>query len=114
MDLYHSRAGWIGVEASGLDSRIDLAPLPDPVLADSFGSIDPAAFHAIGPIDLGVQGAENGLNVSAVKDVIYVYEQITVCHRQPLYWLSISRLLKAEAAPKRDHPQIDPTGNHAS
>jgi hypothetical protein len=83
MDLYHSRAGWIGVEASGFDSWIDLAPLPYPVLADSFASVDPAAFHAIGPIDLGVQGAENGLNVSAVKDVIYVYEQITVCHRQP-------------------------------
>jgi hypothetical protein len=71
MDLYYNCASWIGVEALRFDHRIDLSPLPQPVLADGLVSIDPAPFHAIGPIDLWMHGGENGLNVAAIKRGIY-------------------------------------------
>ncbi len=32
--VYHDRAIWIGLKALRLDARIDLGPLPQPVLAD--------------------------------------------------------------------------------
>jgi hypothetical protein len=67
VDLDYSFASWIGMEALRLNHRIDLFPLPLPVLADGLVSIDPAAFHAVGPIHFWVHGGENGVNVEAIK-----------------------------------------------
>ena len=71
MDLDYNRASWIGMEAPGLNHRIDLFPLPLPILADGLLSVDPAAFHAVGPIDLGVHSGQNSIDVTVIKCCVY-------------------------------------------
>lgn len=113
MDLYYSCASWIGVEALRFNHRIDLSPLPHPVLADGLASVDPASFHAIGPIDLWVHGGKNGLNVAAIKRGIDGQKQITVCHRPPFIAQYMTAFVK-DTASQRNNPQIDSQAKHAA
>jgi hypothetical protein len=84
MHLNHDCARWVGKETPGLDSRIDLAPLPKPVLANGFATVDPAAFHAVGPIDVRVHGRQHRVNVMAIERVVCANEQFAIGHLKRL------------------------------
>src|ERR1043166_1184118 len=99
MHLYHSCASWISVKALRLDRRIDLAPLPQPILADSFSTAYPAAFHAVRPIDVGVHGGQNGINVAAVECLIYLKKQVLLSHLRIPLVISIKRLRERATLP---------------
>jgi hypothetical protein len=64
----------IGEKTAGFNSRVDLTPLPKPVLSDSFTPMNPAPFHAIRPRDIWVHGGQHGINVAPVERVIDLTE----------------------------------------
>ena len=73
---FHRHVSFIrGSEAHGLDGRIDHAPLPSPVVADTAVPEHGAALHAIGPGDIRVHRGQNGLDVPRIEGGIGFPEQ---------------------------------------
>ncbi len=54
-------------EANGFNMGIDHGPLTCPIAAHFVATVDVAAFHAVGPSDVGLHGGENAFHVASVK-----------------------------------------------
>jgi len=67
MYSYDNAAGRIGFDRLRFYVRIDHSPLPCPVGADAFVSMDPSAFHSVRPIDFRRHCRERTINVAGVE-----------------------------------------------
>src|SRR5687768_3887522 len=63
-------SAWAFAEAHGFDMRIDHGPLARPVSPHRFVPDFARAFHAVRPIHVRSQGAEDGLDVTCVEGVV--------------------------------------------
>ena len=67
--------------------RIDHAPLPRPVLANAFVSVNSAAFHAVGPFDIGSHRCQRAFDVAGIECGVGLFHESNsalcsrLCHR---------------------------------
>ena len=52
---------------SRFDVRVKLSPLTGPIVSDFAVPVDATAFHAVGPVDVGVHGFKDGVDVAGVE-----------------------------------------------
>jgi hypothetical protein len=67
VNVHHDSPGLVGLEAKWLYMRVDQQPLAGPVIADTAVAMDPAALHAVGPIDVWVHGRQSRFDVAGVE-----------------------------------------------
>src|SRR5258707_14892442 len=58
------------MECHRLDMRIDHAPLPRPVSANSSMTVNCAAFHAIWPFHVGLHGGQGAVDIPGVERLV--------------------------------------------
>lgn len=63
----HESASWIRGYLEGLNMWIEDCPLPGPVIAHAFMSIDEAAFHSIRPDHVGLHAGKNRVEPASIE-----------------------------------------------
>lgn len=67
VDVNNNSAVCICAETLRFHARIDLLPLPLPILPHGFCAMDSAAFDAIGPVDIGMHVYQYSVDVATVE-----------------------------------------------
>jgi hypothetical protein len=65
----------VGMKGYGLDVRVKNFPLPGPIVAYRFMTVNVATLPSIGPFHVGVHGTKNSINVAGVEVGIGLYEE---------------------------------------
>ena len=78
MNLYNGAAALVGGEPSGFDMRIDQCPLAQPVGPDTIVTMHVAAFHPIGPYDVGVHRGQRRIDVAGVERGVGLRKKVVV------------------------------------
>ncbi len=81
MNVRDNSAIRLSFEAQRLDDRVDQIPLARPVFADTLMAADSAAFHAVGPIHIGMQKEQQKIQVALVESIVRGEQQILVVER---------------------------------
>jgi hypothetical protein len=97
MHLNNDCACWIKMKSLRLNARIDLGPLPQPILADCFVSVNSAAFHAVGPVNIWMHICQHRIHIPTVESLICLGKQIlnTLVHKSHLNTKLLSVIFRA-------------------
>src|SRR5271155_1052766 len=79
MDVHDDSAIGEGFETLGLDDGVNQVPLARPVFAHTLVAANSAAFHAVGPIYIGMQEEQQKIEIALVECVVGRLDQIFVC-----------------------------------
>jgi hypothetical protein len=78
MDVDDHASTLISFEANRLHVRIHQGPLPRPVGANALTSVNPSAFHSVGPNNVRMHKCQNGIYIALIEELIDRDQQIAL------------------------------------
>ena len=75
MNFYNPSASIIDIYGDRFDMWIEDGPLPSPILANAFMTIDEAAFHAVRPHHVRLHAGQDGIDIAGVEIAIGAFEE---------------------------------------
>ena len=76
---FNNGAVWLaGLDPHRIDVGIEDGPLAGQVGADFIVSVDTAAFHAVGPIDVGLHAGQHGVDAARIEITVGTGKQVAL------------------------------------
>ena len=75
MNFHNPSASIIEIYGDRFDTGIEDGPLPGPILANAFMTIDEAAFHAVRPHHVRLHPGEDGIDIAGVEIAVGAFKE---------------------------------------